>query len=85
MRKLHSYIIHAAALAVLLGAAIGSACAAETDPDGALYLPSDDQLADVRQALERAKTNDRLALVVLGANLLGDGLRDRLDPRKELA
>ncbi len=45
---------------------------AETDPDGALFNPSDDQLADVRQALVRAGDKDRRALVVLGANWCHD-------------
>ena len=75
-------------MAVLLGAAIGTACAAETDSDGALYQPSDDQLADVRQALGRAEANDRLALIVLGANWCHDSraLAARLNksPLKEV-
>ena len=45
---------------------------AETDPDGRLYQPSVDPHADVRQALDRAETSDRLALVVLGANWCHD-------------
>ena len=49
-----------------------SASAAETDPDGRLYEPSTDALADVEQALARAADNDRLGLVVLGANWCHD-------------
>ncbi len=45
---------------------------ADTDPDGRLYLPSADPLADVQQALGRAHDSDRLALVVLGANWCHD-------------
>ncbi|MDJ0939554.1 MAG: thioredoxin family protein [Woeseiaceae bacterium] len=49
-----------------------SASAAETDPDGRLFAPSADALADVEQALARAGDNDRLGLVVLGANWCHD-------------
>ncbi len=45
---------------------------AETDPDGRLFQPSADSLADVQQALARAEDGDRLALVVLGANWCHD-------------
>jgi len=45
---------------------------AETDPDGRLFQPSADPLADVQQALGRAEDGDRLALVVLGANWCHD-------------
>jgi thiol-disulfide isomerase/thioredoxin len=45
---------------------------AETDPDGRLFRPSVDPLADVQQALSRADDGDRLALVVLGANWCHD-------------
>jgi len=46
--------------------------AAETDPDGHLFQPSADPLADVQQALGRAADGDRRALVVLGANWCHD-------------
>jgi thiol-disulfide isomerase/thioredoxin len=46
--------------------------AEETDPDGRIYEPSADALADVEQALERAADSDRLGLVVLGANWCHD-------------
>lgn len=49
-----------------------SAAAADTDPDGAIYQPSADPLADVQEALSRAGENNRLALVVLGANWCHD-------------
>ena len=45
---------------------------AETDPDGRLYKSSEDPLADVQQALGLADDDDRLALVVLGANWCHD-------------
>ena len=72
MPKLHNCLQLIAATVLWLGAAAVPACAAETDPDGALYQPSDDALADVQQTLERAKADDRLALVVLGANWCHD-------------
>jgi thiol-disulfide isomerase/thioredoxin len=49
-----------------------SAGAADTDPDGAIYQPSADPLADVQEALSRAGKTNRLALVVLGANWCHD-------------
>lgn len=49
-----------------------STSAAETDPDGRLFEPSADALADVEQALVRAGDNDRLGLVVLGGNWCHD-------------
>lgn len=55
-----------------LGILAGSAIAAETDAEGALFQPSADPLADVQQALDRAGQSDRLALVVLGANWCHD-------------
>ena len=61
-------------IALLLGFSLvfGLAGAAETDPDGALFQPSDDPLGDVQQALSRAGDAERLALVVLGANWCHD-------------
>jgi len=45
---------------------------AGADPDGRLYQPSVDPLADVQQALSRAEDGDRLALIILGANWCHD-------------
>ena len=50
----------------------GTASADESNPEGRLYAPSDDAVADVRQALSEAATNDRKALVVMGANWCHD-------------
>src|SRR5210317_1035329 len=60
------------ALAICLGLATGNARAADPDPDGRLFEPTADSLADVQQALVRAGDGDRLALVVLGANWCHD-------------
>ena len=95
MQKLHNCLQLIAATALGLGAAAVPACAAETDPDGALYQLSDDALADVQQALELARADDRLALVVLGANWCHDSralaarlqrapLKDVIDKNYEL-
>ena len=59
-------------LVIGLGLVIANARAAETDPDGHLFQPSADPLADVQQALSRAADGDRRALVVLGANWCHD-------------
>jgi len=59
-------------LVACAGLVVGCASAAETDPDGKLFQPSADPLADVQQALRRADDGDRLALVVLGANWCHD-------------
>ena len=59
-------------LCLCLGLGVGCASTAETDPDGRLFRPSADPLADVQQALGRADDGDRLALVVLGANWCHD-------------
>ena len=45
---------------------------AETDPDGRLFAPSSDPVAELNEALERAGDNDRRVLVVLGANWCHD-------------
>jgi hypothetical protein len=58
--------------AVCLGVVPGNAHAAESDPDGALYEPSGHPLADVRQAISRARDSDKNALIVLGANWCHD-------------
>ena len=57
---------------LLLIVALIMCLGAETDPDGRLFQPSADSLADVQQALARAEDGDRLALVVLGANWCHD-------------
>jgi thiol-disulfide isomerase/thioredoxin len=72
MPSLYSRLLCIATLAIGLGLAVANVRAAETDPDGRLYLPSEDPLADVQQALDRADDSDRLALVVLGANWCHD-------------
>jgi hypothetical protein len=59
-------------LVISLGVFIGNVSAAETDPDGLLFQPSDDPLADVQAAISRADDSGRLALVVLGANWCHD-------------
>jgi len=64
MPSLYSRLLLIVALVMCLGA--------ETDPDGRLYQSSDNPLADVQQALDRAAENDRLALVVVGANWCHD-------------
>ena len=64
MPSLYSRLLLIVALVMCLGA--------ETDPDGRLFQSSTDPLADVQQALGRAEKNDRLALVVLGANWCHD-------------
>jgi len=60
------------ALVICSSLVVGCASAAGTDPDGRLFQPSVDPLADVQQALGRAEDGDRLALVVLGANWCHD-------------
>ena len=57
---------------ICIGAVAGHVGAAETDPDGALFEPSADPLADVREALVRADDGGKRALVVLGANWCHD-------------
>ena len=64
MPRLYFRLLFIVVLVMCLGA--------ETVPDGRLYQSSDDPLADVQQALGRAGDNDRLALVVLGANWCHD-------------
>ena len=72
MPRLYSRLLFIAALVMCLGPVAGCASAVETDPDGKLFRPSADPLADVQQALGRADDADRLALVVLGANWCHD-------------
>jgi len=59
-------------LAICLGLAVGHVRAADTDPEGRLYQPSANPLADVQRALDRAVADNRLVLVVLGANWCHD-------------
>src|SRR5210317_843487 len=72
MPGLNSRLLCIVTLVICLGLVAGCAGAAETDPDGKLFQPSEDPLADVQQALGRAEKSDRLALVVLGANWCHD-------------
>jgi len=71
MPKLYSRLLCILTLTIGLGV-VGDARAADTDPDGRLFPPSANLLADVQQALDRAGDGDRLALVVLGANWCHD-------------
>jgi len=64
MPRLYSRLLFIVALVFCLGV--------DTDPDGRLFQPSVDPLADVQQALGRADDGDRLVLVVLGANWCHD-------------
>jgi len=64
MPRLYSRLLFVVSLVLCLGA--------DTDPDGRLFQPSVDPLADVQQALGRADDGNRLALVVLGANWCHD-------------
>lgn len=59
-------------VALCLATFVNTAEATETDRDGRLYEASADALGDVEQALERAAGNNRLLLVVLGANWCHD-------------
>ena len=72
MPSLYSRLLCMVTLVICSGLVVGCASAAETDPDGKLFQPSADPLADVQQALGRADDGDRLALVVLGANWCHD-------------
>ena len=72
MPGLYSRLLCIVTLVVCAGLVAGCASAGETDPDGKLFQPSADPLADVQQALSRADDGDRLALVVLGANWCHD-------------
>jgi thiol-disulfide isomerase/thioredoxin len=72
MPNLSSRLLCTVALFIGLGLVIANARAADSDPDGHLFQPSADPLADVQQALGRAADGDRRALVVLGANWCHD-------------
>ena len=72
MPSLYSRLLSIIALSISLGLVAGYAGATESDPDGRLFEPTADPLADVQQAVGRADDSDRLALVVLGANWCHD-------------
>jgi thiol-disulfide isomerase/thioredoxin len=72
MPSLNLRLPGAVTLVLSLCLASGNARAADTDPDGRLFEPSADPVADVQQALSRAADSDRRALVVLGANWCHD-------------
>ena len=72
MRNLYSRLRYIATLAIGLGVLVSPVSAADTDAEGRLYKPSADAIADVQQALDRAAADNRLALVVLGANWCHD-------------
>jgi hypothetical protein len=61
-----------ATLLIYSGLIVGCASTAKTGPDGRLFQPSEDSIAEVQQALSRAEESDRLVLVVLGANWCHD-------------
>lgn len=66
--RLRSMVI----LTLCCGLFTGYAMAAETHPDGRQFPASATALADVQRALDRAESDGRLALVVLGANWCHD-------------
>ena len=72
MPRLYSRLLSIATLVTCLGLIAGCVGATESDPDGRLFEPSADPLADVQAALGRADEDHRLALVVLGANWCHD-------------
>jgi len=72
MPSLYSRLLSKVTLVISLTFVAGCVGAAESDPDGRLFEPSADPLADVQQALGRADESDGLALVVLGANWCHD-------------
>ena len=72
MPRLNSSLLCIVALVMCSGFVAGCASSGQSDPDGQLFQPSADPLADVQEALGRADDGDRLALVVLGANWCHD-------------
>ncbi len=72
MPSSYSRLLLIVTLVICSGLVVACARAAETDLDGRQFQPSEDPLADVQQALDRAEESDRLALVVLGANWCHD-------------
>lgn len=72
---------------LLILALVQVACAADIAPtaeSGHVYLPSDNPLADVDAVLVRAKVENKLALIVMGANWCHDSraLASRLQKPK---
>jgi hypothetical protein len=59
-------------LCLLLPATGLSETSAQAGPSGELFLPSDNAMADVEQAMHSALANNRLVLVVMGANWCHD-------------
>ena len=88
MQRLYSRLRCTFTAVISLSLLVGVATAADTDPDGALFEPSDDPLADVQRAIAVAGVTERRALVVLGANWCHDSraLAKRLQrsPLKEV-
>jgi hypothetical protein len=72
MPKVYSHLRCIVTLIICLGVVVGNVRAADTDPEGRLFQPSENPLADVQRALDRADDGDRLTLVVLGANWCHD-------------
>ena len=71
MRNLYSRLRYIVPLTICLGV-VGCVSAASTDEEGRLFQPSQDPVANVQQALDRAGADNRLVLVVLGANWCHD-------------
>ncbi len=76
MQNLYSRLRHIVTLAIGLSVVVSCVSAADTDEDtggdGRLFQPAANAVADVQQALDRATADNRLALVVLGANWCHD-------------
>ena len=72
MRNLYSRLRTIVTLAIGLGVVVSHVSAADTDAEGRLYQPSVNPVANVQQALDRAGADNRLVLVVLGANWCHD-------------
>jgi hypothetical protein len=72
MPKVYSRLRCIVTLIICMGVVVGNVRAADTDPEGRLFQPSENPLADVQRALDRADDGDRLTLVVLGANWCHD-------------
>jgi thiol-disulfide isomerase/thioredoxin len=72
MPNMYSRLRCIVTLAICLSVVAGHVSAADTDSDGRRYQPSANPLGDVQQALDRAEDDNRLVLVVLGANWCHD-------------
>lgn len=72
MRVRHKGFLFVITLALCSGLVAGPALAADTNPEGRVYHASVNPLADVEQALDRAKESNRLLLVVAGGNWCHD-------------